>query len=547
MPFGLCNAPNTFQRLMERLFGDLQHQSLLLYLDDIVVFSSSVTQHLEWLEVVLGRLKLEGLKAKLEKCALFKQQVKYLGHVVSSQGVATDPSKVEVVAKWGRPVNVTELRLFLGFASYYRRFVEGFAKLAAPLHKLVAEFVGGRHKKSAGPRFASAWTEHLNASHRGLGAVLSQEQEGKVRPIAFASRSLRPTERHPVNYSSMKLEFGVEVGDYGKIQSFPSGDEGDERRSLSKGSLTVLRQWDHLVEREGVLYRRIFRPDGREEIFQVLLLSVLREEILRWLHQEHGHQGVERTTELVRQRCYWPGMTGEVAHWCREYECCQSAKDVQPVVSSFMGHLLASRPNEILAVDFTVLEPSSSGLENVLVMTDVFTKYTLAVPTRDQRAETVAQVLVVEWFCKFGVPGRIHSDQGRNFESSLIQQLCSLYKVEKSRTTPYHPAGNGQCERFNRTLHNLLRTLPPSSKRDWALCLPQVLFSYNTTPHQSTGESPYYFMFGQEPRLLVDFLLRRVEDTAEVAPLQELSAKGSGGFLVLVLLSRVLAGVVLFV
>ncbi|KAL1263543.1 hypothetical protein QQF64_006282 [Cirrhinus molitorella] len=179
-----------------------------------------------------------------------------------------------------------------------------------------------------------------------------------------------------------------------------------------------------------------------------------------------------------------------------------------------MGHLLASRPNEILAIDFTMLEPSSSGLENVLVMTDVFTKYTLAVPTQDQRAETVAQVLVVEWFCKFGVPGRIHSDQGRNFESLLIQQLCSLYKVEKSRTTPYHPAGNGQCERFNRTLHNLLRTLPPSRKRDWALCLPQVLFSYNTTPHQSTGESPHYLMFGQEPRLPVDFLLGRVEDTA---------------------------------
>ncbi|KAL1277561.1 hypothetical protein QQF64_024234 [Cirrhinus molitorella] len=160
-----------------------------------------------------------------------------------------------------------------------------------------------------------------------------------------------------------------------------------------------------------------------------------------------------------------------------------------------------------------MLEPSSSGLENVLVMMDVFTKYTLAVPTCDQRAETVAQVLVVEWFCKLGVPGCIHSDQGRNFESSLIQQLCSLYKVQKSRTTPYHPAGNGQCEKFNWTLHKLLHTLPPSSKRDWALCLPQVLFSYNTTPHQSTGKSPYYLMFGQEPRLPVDFLLGRVEET----------------------------------
>lgn len=115
-------------------------------------------------------------------------------------------------------------------------------------------------------------------------------------------------------------------------------------------------------------------------------------------------------------------------------------------------------------------------------MTDVFSKYTLAILTRDQRATTVAQVLVAEWFCKFSIPARIHSDQGRNFESVLIHQLCKLYGVEKSHTTPYHPAGNGQCERFNCTLHDLLLTLPISRKRDWSSCLPEVLYAYNTTP-----------------------------------------------------------------
>lgn len=145
-------------------------------------------------------------------------------------------------------------------------------------------------------------------------------------------------------------------------------------------------------------------------------------------------------------------------------------------------------------------------------MTDVFSKYTQAVPTHDQRASTVAKVLVNEWFCRFGVPSRIHSDQGRNFESNLIQQLCSTYGIEKSHTTPYHPAGNGQCERFNRTLHNLLRTLPATKKRDWSCYLPQVVFSYNTTAHQSTGESPFFLMFGQDPQLPVDFLLGRVPE-----------------------------------
>lgn len=132
----------------------------------------------------------------------------------------------------------------------------------------------------------------------------------------------------------------------------------------------------------------------------------------------------------------------------------------------------------------------------------------------------MARVLVSEWFYKFGVPARLHSDQRRNFESTLIQQLCNMYgyvcacMCVKSRTTPYHPEGNGQCERFNRTLHNLLRTLPVSRKRDWHACLAHLLYCYNTTPHQSTGESPFLLMFGQEPRLPIDFLLGRVESPA---------------------------------
>lgn len=177
-----------------------------------------------------------------------------------------------------------------------------------------------------------------------------------------------------------------------------------------------------------------------------------------------------------------------------------------------MGHLLASRPNEILAIDFSFLEPARDGREQVLVMTDVFSKFTQVIPTRDQRAATVAEVLVKEWFYKYGVPARLHSDQGRSFESTVIQQLCDFYGIKKSRTTPYHPQGNGQCERFNRTLHDLLRTLTIEQKSRWPEYLQQVSFSYNTTPHQTTGQSPFFLMFGREPQLPVDFLLGRVEE-----------------------------------
>uniref|UniRef100_A0A667Y9Z6 Gypsy retrotransposon integrase-like protein 1 n=1 Tax=Myripristis murdjan TaxID=586833 RepID=A0A667Y9Z6_9TELE len=668
MPFGLCNAPSTFQRLMERIFGDQHCQSLLLYLDDVVVFSSTVEEHLDRLDVVLSRLQQEGLKAKLEKCSFFRPEVGYLGHIISKDGVATDPGKIEAVSKWQRPNHVSELRSFLGFASYYRRFVEGFAKLAAPLHRLVAELTGTKSRKPSGESLPAAWTEEceqsfeglksrlvsapvlayanfslpfileVDASYSGLGAVLSQEQDGKIRPIAYASRGLKPTERNMNNYSSMKLEFlalkwamtekfrdyllghkcvvytdnnplshlstaklgateqrwaaqlaafdfsiqyrpgstnrnadalsrqhpaSASVKDYvasgipipeplqqaidanqatQAIQTTISvlpchtqtdlrvlqetdpiireflqfwtrrkGPDAAERRQASKEVLVLTRQWDRIVERDGVLYRRVCRPEG-EEVLQLVLPMSLKSQVLQQLHHEHGHQGVERTTDLVHRRCYWPGMHQDIKQWCQECERCQVSKDTQPVARAYMGHLLASRPNEILAVDFTMLEPSKNGMENVLVMTDVFSKYTQAVPTHDQQASTVAKVLVSEWFCKFGVPGRIHSDQGRNFESHLIQQLCSMYGIQKSRTTPYHPAGNGECERFNRTLHNLLRTLPVTKKRDWSCYLPQVTFCYNTTAHQSTGESPFFLMFGQDPRLPVDFLLGRVPE-----------------------------------
>ena len=173
-----------------------------------------------------------------------------------------------------------------------------------------------------------------------------------------------------------------------------------------------------------------------------------------------------------------------------------------------------SAPMELVCVDFLTLEKSKGGIENVLVVTDHFSRYAQAYPTKDQKANTVAKVLWKNFFCRFGFCTKLVSDQGRNFESAIVKELCKCTGITKTHTTPYHPQGNGTTERFNRTLMNMLGTLEPHLKPRWHEHLDAMTHAYNCTRHDSTGFTPYYLMFGRHPRLPVD-LIFGLADTNE--------------------------------
>ena len=214
MPFGATNSPAVFERLMERLFSQLAYTILLIYIDDVIVFSKTFEVHLKNLEEVLRRLKEANLKLNVEKCVFFQVQVTFLGHLISHQGVSMDPQKIKAIEEWPRPRNVTGLRSFVGLVSYLRRFIPKFGMICKPLHELTETgrsfelndqtetvFLTLKEALISAPVLAfprengGMFILDADCSNVALGSVLSQEQDGEERVIAYFSKCLAQRER----------------------------------------------------------------------------------------------------------------------------------------------------------------------------------------------------------------------------------------------------------------------------------------------------------------------------------------------------------------
>ena len=197
-------------------------------------------------------------------------------------------------------------------------------------------------------------------------------------------------------------------------------------------------------------------------------------------------------------------MFADTDRWLAQCERCHIAKGNYTEPKTQQGTLTANQPLELLCIDFTKADPSKGGKENILILTDAFSKFSQAFVTSSQKAIIVAKLLVEKWFSIFGVPAQIHSDQGWSFNNEIISHLCKMYGIHQLTTTPYNPCGNAICECFNQTLFGLMRTLMEEQKPNWPTYVPSLVYAYNSTPHASTGFQPYEIMFGHKAPMPYD-------------------------------------------
>ncbi|GJR42847.1 putative reverse transcriptase domain-containing protein [Tanacetum coccineum] len=222
MPFGLTNAPAVFMDLMNRVCKPYLDKFVIVFIDDILIYSKNKKEHKEHLKQILELLKKEELYAKFSKCEFWIPKVQFLGHVIDSEGIHVDPAKIESIKDWTSPKSPTEIRQFLGLAGYYRRFIEGFSKIAKPMTKLTqkkVKFEWGDKQEAAFqllkqklcsapilalPEGSEDFIAYCDASKKGLGAVLMQRE----KVISYASRQLKI---HEKNYTTHDLELGAVV------------------------------------------------------------------------------------------------------------------------------------------------------------------------------------------------------------------------------------------------------------------------------------------------------------------------------------------------
>ncbi|GJW76443.1 putative reverse transcriptase domain-containing protein [Tanacetum coccineum] len=474
MPFGLTNAPAVFMDLMNRIFHEYLDKFVIVFIDDILVYSKSEEEHERHLWIVLEILRQKKLYAKFSKCEFWLQQVAFLGHIVSADGIIMDPSKVEAITKWPRPTTVTEVRSFLGLAGYYRRFVEGFSRLALPLTQLMRK----------GEKFV--WRMSIR---RVLGierrlVLLRYDSSSERLDVELCVRGSGGYWASMRIESNLMLQIKEAQRDDGELWAIVQNVEDGKHTEFS-------------VDDDGVVWfeDRLCVPNDQ----------ALREKVMTEAHSSPFtiHPGSTKMYRDLKQYFWWNGMKQDVATFVSKCMTCQQVKIEHQRASGLLQPLeIPMWKWDEISMDFVTGLPTTQKRHDAIwVVVDRLTKSAHFLPIRKNYGiSKLAEIFRQEIVRLHGTPTSIVSDRDPKFTSRFWKGLQKAWGTRLKFSTAFHPQTDGQSERTIQTLEDMLRACALEWTGCWDEYLCLVEFAYNNSWHASIKAAPFELLYGRKCR-----------------------------------------------
>ena len=593
LSMGLTNAPAVFQSVVNNIFRPYLGKFVVVYLDDICVFSKTEEEHMKHLRLVLDKLREVKLTIAWHKCHFFQKELLFVGHIVTADGVKADPAKITAVTQYPRPRDVHELRSFLGMTNYFRKFVHKYANITAPLTQLLRkdsdfEWTDAQQQAFEAVKQAlvtapvlklpdwksdSPFEITCDASYNGIAGVLMQDGH----PVAYESRKLNAAER---NYSPTELEMlavlhcvkmwrcyieGKDVHvytDHKPNTTFSSNPMLTRRQARWAEELQSYNiQWHYKPGSKNVVADALSRHPVKEATLvassvnhsrkQVKQLTTsvpfldrvkegykvdswfadpantdpltvvdgvytladtivlpdhdgLRKQVMQECHDTpySGHPGRDKTLQLVKHMFWWPTLTTDVTQYVKYCPSCQRNKSSNRLPAGLLQPMpVPGSPWQSISMDMVVdLPQTAQGYDSITVFVDRLTKMVHLAPCKKtDTAKDVAELFLREVYRHHGMPASMVTDRDPKFTSVFWQEVFSELGTTLAMSSAYHPQTDGNTERVNRVMEDMLRHFVKSDQTNWDILLPMAEFAINNSHHESVGATPFVLNYGRTP------------------------------------------------
>ncbi|CUA78024.1 Transposon Tf2-7 polyprotein [Rhizoctonia solani] len=537
MPFGLTNAPAAFQHFMNDILCDLLDITVIIYLDDILIFSKDPEEHTAHVKEVLRCLQENQLFCKASKCFFNITTVEYLGIMISPEGISIEKGKVEAVQNWPTPKTRKQVQSFLGFANFLRRFVPDFSKMSRPLNDLIpkdAKWQWGdkeekgfmdikralceapvlRHPDPEKPYFLET-----DASGVAMGAVLSQRQEdGRLHPVAYMSKSFQGA-AHNYDTHDKELLAIIEALQHWRI--FLEGTTDPitiftDHRNLKywKESRNFNRRharWHLLLA--GFNFRIHYRPgkqSGKPDA----------------LSRRSDHRDVPPEPQIMLPTEVFANL-GEIPEESSLEDVIRDQIDKDESLSEILAFLERNGPappsiakqfrdyslrDGFLMYQGKILIPDHEPLKNSLLQLHHDAPHAghpgkqRTIELKTLTAKGFAELFLKNWWKDFGLPLKTVSNRGTVFNNKFLRALYNRLNIKPHFSSAYHPESDGQTERLNQFIEYFPRCYCDVEQLEWSNWLPLAEFAYNNAKHSATGKTPFEALYGSNPSSLISNL-----------------------------------------